>query len=80
MAVVCFEHADEVAGGGDGGAKPLAERLTVGADAEVFVAAGPGRLEDDFDLAGVALKFDGWFALGIGVAEVERLTVDAPRV
>ena len=80
LTVERFHHSDEVAGGGDGGANPLAKRLAVGAYAKVFVAAGSGRLEDDLDLAGVALKFDHWFALRVEVAEVERPTVDALRV
>jgi hypothetical protein len=80
LPVECFHHADEVARSGDGGADAVAERSAVGADAEVFVAAGSGRLEDDLDSVGVALKFDDWFALGVEVAEIERLTIDALRV
>ena len=49
-----FEHADEVAGVGDGGAQAFADRFAAGAAAEVVVAAGAGGLEDDLDFAGVA--------------------------
>jgi hypothetical protein len=68
------------AGGGDGGADTVAERFVVGADAEVFVAAGASGLGDDLDLAGVAGELDHQFALRVDVADVERLSVDAARM
>src|SRR4051794_3593099 len=46
-----FEHADEVAGVGDGRAEAFADWFARGAAAEVFVAAGAGGLEHELDLA-----------------------------
>ena len=45
VAAVGFEHADEVAGVGDGGAEAFADWFVVGAVAEVVVAAGAGWFE-----------------------------------
>jgi hypothetical protein len=75
VAAVGFEHAHEVAGVGDGAPEALADRLVVGAAAEVVEAAGTGWFKHDLDLAGVALERDHGLATGGEPTDVERPVV-----
>ena len=63
--------------GRDLGAEASAERLSVGAPAEVVIPARAGWLGDELELACARLEFDHGL---VEAAEVERLAVDAARV
>src|SRR5262249_6169455 len=80
LATEGFEHADQVAGVGNGGAEAFADRLVVSAVPQVVLAAGAPRRERGPDLAGVATQLEDRVAAEGVLREVERLAVDAPRV
>ena len=71
------EHAGEVVGGGDLGAEAAAERLTIGAAAEVVVTTRPGWLGNELELAGACLELDD---LPGQVAQVVRIAFGAMGV
>src|SRR5262245_8845971 len=75
-----FEHADEIAGVGDGGAEAFANRFAGGAPAEVVVATGAGRLGHELDLARVACELEHRLVFGVKAGEFERAAVGVAGV
>ena len=57
-------------------AEAFADRLAVGATAEIVVAAGAGGVRHDLDLAGVALELDHRLPVRVEHADVEPLASD----